>query len=82
MGTPRQNPSVRYRVEHHAGGEIASLGMLADVPPHHATLAPFVSALLLRGAEGEVVLVEEASGRPVARRRVRPFGTGPRARSR
>jgi hypothetical protein len=49
------------------------------VAPHPATLAPFVSRLLLDGATGEVVLVDEATGKDVACHRL---DRGPRGLSR
>ena len=66
--------SIRYRIEHHEGAAVRTLGELADVPAHHATLEPFVGRLLLEGRRGEVWLVESATGVRVVRRRVRPFG--------
>jgi len=63
-----------YLVVHVAGGTHRSLGRLAGVPAHPATLAPFVSRLLLDGAAGEVVLVEEATRRVVVRH---DLGQGP-----
>lgn len=70
---PSAPDAARFRVEHREGGASRPLGELAGVPAHHATLAPFVSALLREDpdADGEVVLVEVASQRVVARRRVR-----------
>jgi hypothetical protein len=61
-----------YRVEHHEAGMVRSLGALPGVAPHYRTLDPFVSALLRDGRAGEVLLVEVATGRTVARRRVHP----------
>jgi hypothetical protein len=71
MASPPTAP--RYRVEHRARGAVALLGVLEGVFPHHATLDPFVSYLLHRGQDGRVVLVDEATGAVVARRRVNPF---------
>jgi hypothetical protein len=56
-----------YRVVHLSGGTGRPLGRLVDVAPHPASLAPFVSRLLLDGAAGEVVLVEEATRRILVR---------------
>jgi hypothetical protein len=62
-----------YRVEHHAGDQVRALDRIPDVYAHHSTLTPFRSRLLLAGiGEGELVLIEEATGRTVARRPVRP----------
>ena len=61
-----------YRVEHRAAGTVRVLGELRDVPAHHATLAPFVSTILRAGGNGEVVLIEAATGAVVARRKVAP----------
>lgn len=79
---PAPGAPVRYRVEHREGGVSRSLGELVGVPPHHATLVPYVTALLLAGEAGEVVLIDEASRRVVARRRVRPSGAQARDRFR
>lgn len=65
-----------FRVEYRDGAGVRPLGRLPDVPPHPATLAPFVSRLLLDGQQGGVlVLVEEATGADVARH---PLDRGPR----
>ena len=61
-----------YRVEHWLDQRaVADLGPLDGAFQHHSTLTPFASALRLNGVtEGEVVLLEIASGRVVARRAV------------
>jgi hypothetical protein len=61
-----------YRVELRAGGRAEELGVLGPATfAHHASLTPFVSRLRLDGrADGEVVLVERATGRVVARQRL------------
>ncbi|MFL5532348.1 MAG: hypothetical protein ACJ8BC_10295 [Gemmatimonadales bacterium] len=62
-----------YRVEHHTGARVRTLGRLPDVYAHPSTLTPFLSHLLLLGIrQGELVLIEEASGRTVACCPVRP----------
>jgi hypothetical protein len=62
-----------YRVEHHADTQVRALDRIADVYAHHTTLSPFRSHLLLEGIEqGELVLIDEATGRIVACCRVRP----------
>jgi hypothetical protein len=66
--------SRSYRVEHVEAGATAELAVVRDVPAHHASLEPFVSALLLAGRGGVVRLVDAADGRTVATRRVRPYG--------
>jgi hypothetical protein len=62
-----------YRVEHREAGATRALGELSGVPARHATLEPFVSALLRDGADGEVHLVDAVTGAVVARRQVAPF---------
>ena len=63
----------RARVEHRGPWGTTVLGRLDGCAPHHATLAPFAGRLLLEGrAGGELVLVDEASGAVLARRRVAP----------
>jgi hypothetical protein len=68
-------PPHWYRVEHRTAGEVKTLGLLADVAPHHATLAPFASRLVQNGASGELVLVDASTGTEVARQDV---AAGPR----
>ena len=68
------DPRPTYRVEHRTDHLVADLGPLEDACPHHAALAPFTSFLRLSGAvEGEVVLIDIASGRVVARRALVPL---------
>jgi hypothetical protein len=62
-----------YRVEHRHGDQVRSFGRISNVYPHFSTLTPFLSRLLLTGVRrGELLLIEEATGRTVARRAVRP----------
>ena len=67
-----------YRVELRAGGTVEALGPLAPGMFRHWTaLDPFLSRLRLDGRAGdggELVLVDAATGRDVARRR---FGGRP-----
>jgi CheY-like chemotaxis protein len=65
-GVPRARLRA-CRVEHAAGGRVAVLARLEAAAAHHATLAPFAARLRAEGAAGELRLVEEASGRVVAR---------------
>jgi hypothetical protein len=55
------------RIEHAAGDEIEVLARLEEVAIHRATLVPFALRLRDRGGGGELRLVEEESGRVVAR---------------
>lgn len=57
-----------YRIEHRVGNRVTVLGRVADVTRHVSTLDPWLSRLLLEGAAGELVLVEEATGAVIARR--------------
>jgi hypothetical protein len=63
----------KYRVEHHDGRGVQMLGVVTDGAPHPSTLDLYLGRLLRAGAEGQLVLIDEASGRVVARRQVRPF---------
>jgi hypothetical protein len=64
-------PERWYRVEHRHGERARSLGRIAGVPAHIATLDPFRAHLLLTGvAGGHLVLVDEETGAVVARRAV------------
>ncbi len=56
-----------YRVEHRGGGRVRAFGLVVGVAPEVATLAAFAGRLVRDGAAGELVLVEEATGREVAR---------------
>jgi hypothetical protein len=62
-----------YRVVYRDGERTRVLGRLpAEGAPTHYTLDPFLSRLLLAGVEdGELLLVDAATGRVVARRAVR-----------
>jgi hypothetical protein len=60
----------RFRVEHRAQGRAAVVAEVAGVAAHHHSLAPFAAHLAHAGASGAVVLVDAASGRVVARRRL------------
>ncbi len=57
-----------YRIEHRVGNRVTVLGRVADVTRHVSTLDPWLSRLLLEGAAGELVLIEEATGAVIARR--------------
>jgi hypothetical protein len=62
-----------YQVEHHEGDQVRRIDRISNVYPHFSTLTPFLSRLLQMGVRrGELVLVEEATGRTVARSAVRP----------
>ena len=64
---------MRYCVEHREHGTTEELGHLDAAAPHPAALDPFVSVVLRRGQDGQLVLIDEATGREVLRRKVRPF---------
>jgi hypothetical protein len=70
----------RYRVEHREHGTIRPLGTIDHAFAHHTALDPFVSALVLAGEGGEVLLVDDATGAVVARRAVLPYQGKPRRR--
>jgi hypothetical protein len=71
-----------YRVEHREHGQVEVLGQLTGVSPHHASLEIYVGELIRRGADGLLVLIDEATGDVVARRRVHPSVSDPRDRFR
>jgi hypothetical protein len=65
-------PGRSCRVLYTDGTRTRSLGRVAEVAPTRYSLDPFLSRLLLDGVRaGELLLVEEASGRVIARRPVR-----------
>jgi hypothetical protein len=67
-----------HAVEHRDGGRVRPLGRVTGVFPHHSALRPFLSRLLLDGGSGgELVLVDEATGRIAARRTVGPARASP-----
>jgi len=67
-----------FRVEHRDDLGHHDLGRVPDVFATHHALTPFLAHLLLDGATGEVVLIDEVSGADVARR----FLNDPRRRGR
>jgi hypothetical protein len=62
--------SPRYRIEHHEPHQTRVVATLSDIQPHHRGLDVFVSQLLHHGKQGWVRLVDEATGRVVAKRRI------------
>jgi hypothetical protein len=67
-------PTRSYRVVHAAGGTTVELGCVDGPPAYFASLDPFIGTLLRQGADGDVLLVDEASDAVVMRRKVAPFG--------
>jgi hypothetical protein len=69
VGAPR-----RFRIEYQSEGRSRILGWAEGLAAHHHSLAPYVSRLRLdaKGTFGMVVLVDEATGAIVARRRLGP----------
>jgi hypothetical protein len=61
---------ARYRVEHHANGTVAVLGVTDDWAL--TALAPYAVELLAQHETGQLVLIEQATGRAVDRRRLWP----------
>lgn len=61
-----------YRVECEGGGTLIVLGHVPDAFPHPSSLTSWISRARRIGGGGEFRLVEEATGRVVARRRVPP----------
>ena len=67
MSTPAQ-----YRVEHRQPCRSTTLAVLTNAKPSIRALDPFLSRLLHDGKSGWAVLVDEATGAVVARRRIEP----------
>jgi len=61
------SPQRRFRVEIHGGNQVQVLGHLIGVAPHFRALDLFLSRLP-PGATGQLVLVDDATGKAVARR--------------
>ena len=61
---------ARYRVEHHATGTVAVLGVTDDWAM--TALAPYALDLLAQHKSGQLLLIEQASGRVVDRRSLWP----------
>ena len=59
-----------YRIEHHANGTIAVLGVTDDWAL--TALAPYAIDLLAQQATGQLLLIDQASGRVVDRRSLWP----------
>jgi hypothetical protein len=69
-----------YRVVYRTNGTVRPLGRLPDVAPTHHALDPYRSRLLLAGVmQGELLLVDEATGQAVARRFLQPQRKAPAA---
>ena len=72
-----------FRVELQTEDEIRALDRIADVFPHASTLTPFLSWLLQVGIRhGHLMLIDERTGRMVARCHVRPQYRRPSRRPR
>jgi hypothetical protein len=65
---------ARYRVEHHTNAMVAVLGVTDDWAM--TALAPYAIDLLAQQETGQLVLIEQASGRVVDRRRLWPEASG------
>ncbi len=67
---------ARYRVEHHQPRRTTVLAVVDHAKPSRRALDPYVSRLVLDGKIGWAVLVSEATGDVVARRRIGAFTMG------
>ena len=56
----------RFRVEHRGADGVRVLARVAGVFPHWSTLVPYASRLLMDGATGAVVLLDDVNGEIVA----------------
>ena len=70
LGIVDMTSRPRYRVEHHTNGAVAVLGVTDDWAI--TALAPYAIDLLAQHATGQLVLIEQATGRVVDRRSLRP----------
>lgn len=62
-----------YRVIYRHHGQAVKIGTLTEVPAHFRALDLFLTRLLQGGIHrGELFLVEDTTGKVVARRTVRP----------
>jgi hypothetical protein len=64
--------SAAYRVEHRTGGAAFVVARTSAADARQAELSQQAARLAAAGATGEVVLVDEATGRDLARRRLDP----------
>ena len=68
----REDRGVTYRVEHRTGGATVVVARTSAADAREMDLAQHATRLTAAGATGELVLVEEATGRELARRRLGP----------
>jgi hypothetical protein len=61
-----------YRIEHRTGAAVAVLGHTTAIHARQEDLSAHAARLMAEGATGELVLVDEATGEDVARRRLLP----------
>jgi hypothetical protein len=61
-----------YRIEHRTGGTISVLGFTTAHHARESEISTHAQRLMAAGATGELVLVDEATGEDVARRRLSP----------
>jgi hypothetical protein len=59
-----------YRIEHRSGDTVAVLGRTTALHARQSDLSEHASRLMATGATGELVLIDEATGEDVARRRL------------
>ncbi len=67
---PRMTDQARYRVEHHINGTVEVLGVTDEWAM--TALAPYAMELLATHETGELVLIDQATGRVVDRRSLWP----------
>lgn len=60
----------QYRVEHRQPTRTTVMAVLPGAKPHRRTLDPFLSRLIHDGKTGWAVLVDDATGGVVTRRRI------------
>lgn len=65
-----QSPGPTYRIEHRTGDAVTVLGHTTASHARQSDLSEHASRLMAAGATGELVLVDEATGEDVARRRL------------
>lgn len=65
-----------YRIEHRTEVAVATVGHSSAADAGQAELSSHAARLIARGATGELVLVDQATGQDVARRRLLPDPAG------
>jgi hypothetical protein len=65
--TPKRHDRRRYRIEHWNGSSVCVLDIIGDLIVNQGSLTPYVARLILDGASGEVVLIDDRTEKIIAR---------------